>query len=107
MVPPHLDTRLRGYDEHEPTARGSRQPLRSALARGQWTQIVLDSRTSGTLCGKGGPYAFWVRLAPSGANPARVVDHLAGGGVCLFQADCAGVIPSLFEARSDTPPGSG
>src|SRR5262245_44109676 len=58
--------------------------------RGQWVQVVLDEATWGTRCGDGSSYAFWLKLAPAGSPPERVVVDLEGGGVCIFEADCAG-----------------
>lgn len=72
--------------------------------RGQWVQVVLDSNEWGTKCGDGSPYAFWLRLAPEGAPLNNMMVHLQGGGVCVFESDCAGVPASLFEAQSDYQP---
>jgi hypothetical protein len=97
------------------TAHGSTDPLtldcgpRPAVpvpAPGQWTQIVLDSAT-GALCGDGSPYAFWVRLAPGGSPPGRIVTWLQGGGVCVFESDCDAVPPGLFQSLADAPPTAG
>jgi hypothetical protein len=97
------------------TAHGTTNPLtldcgpRAAVTvppPGQWTQIVLDSAT-GALCGDGSPYAFWMRLAPTGSPPGRIVTWLQGGGVCVFESDCDAVPPVLFQSLADTPPTAG
>lgn len=75
--------------------------------RGVWTQVVLDEATFGSRCGDGSPYAFWLRVAPDGSPPERVLFGLQGGGVCLFGGDCASTSPDLFEALSETAPGGG
>src|SRR6185369_12849045 len=54
-------------------------------ARGVWTQVVLDS-SYGAKCGNGGPYAFWLRLAPAGKPVEKVIINLQGGGVCIFES---------------------
>src|SRR5579871_628772 len=74
---------------------------------GQWVQVVLDEATWGTRCGDGSPYAFWLKLAPEGSPPGRVVIDLQGGGVCVFESDCDGVPASLFEATDDGQPTAG
>lgn len=57
--------------------------------RGEYVQIVMDPEESGTLCGDGSPYAFWVRLAPEGHPLDRLLIGLQGGGVCLgIGGDC-------------------
>jgi Pectinacetylesterase len=98
------------------TANGDTGPLtldcgpRSAVSvppLGQWVQVILDEATWGTRCGDGSSYAFWLKLAPPGAPPGRVVIDLQGGGVCIFESDCDGVPASLFEATDDTQPTSG
>jgi hypothetical protein len=74
--------------------------------RGEWTQVVVDGDKWGTLCGDGSPYAFQVRLAPQGEPLDRVVIGLQGGGVCLFEEDCASRFendPGLFNALDDEP----
>src|SRR5579883_3496266 len=97
------------------TAHGSTDPLAldcgpragvSVPPPGQWTQIVLDS-ASGALCGDGSPYAFWLRLAPGGSPPGRIVTWLQGGGVCVFESDCDAVPPVLFQSLADVPPTAG
>src|SRR5581483_11620790 len=97
------------------TAHGSTDPLTldcgprpgvSVPPPGQWTQIVLDS-ASGALCGDGSPYAFWLRLAPGGSPPGRIVTWLEGGGVCVFESDCDAVPPVLFQSLADLPPTAG
>jgi len=70
--------------------------------RGSAVQIVLDPVTTGTRCGDGSPYAFWVRLAPAGQPVENVVVQMDGGGVCIFESDCASKNPNLFESSSDT-----
>ncbi|MEM6290518.1 MAG: pectin acetylesterase-family hydrolase [Myxococcota bacterium] len=78
--------------------------------RGEWTQVVVDGDTWGTLCGDGTEYAFWIRPAPEGEPLDRVLIALQGGGVCLFEEDCAArfeASPDLFSARDDMPFGSG
>ena len=66
------------------------------------TQIVLDSDATGTRCGDGSPYAFWIRLAPAGSPVEKVVVFLPGGGSCLDGPDCAATKPDLFESINDT-----
>src|SRR5262245_30784679 len=75
--------------------------------RGQWVQVTLDESVWGTRCGDGSPYAFWIRLAPDGSPPERVVIDLAGGGACIFESQCVGVSPSLFKATDDGQPSGG
>lgn len=78
--------------------------------RGEWTQVVVDGDKWGTLCGDGSPYAFQVNLAPEGERLDRIVIGLQGGGVCLFESDCAARFessPGLFNALDDEPLGSG
>jgi len=67
-------------------------------ARGQWVKVTLDSATWGTSCGDGSPYAFWLRLAPSGSPVWQVVTDMQGGGVCLGEGDCGRVNPGLLKA---------
>lgn len=74
-----------------------------ALARGAWTQVVMDSGEYGTGCGNGSDYAFSIRLAPAGHPVDRVVVRMQGGGVCL-QNECCTRPADLFEAMSDHPP---
>lgn len=74
---------------------------------GQWVQVVLDEATWGTRCGDGSSYAFWLKLAPSGSPPERVVVDLQGGGVCISDAQCFGTDPSLFSATDDAQPTTG
>jgi len=73
--------------------------------RGQWVKVTLAEATWGTRCGDGSPYAFWLRLAPSGAPAWRVVTDMQGGGVCLFESDCSGVSAGLFKADEGQPGG--
>ena len=79
-------------------------------ARDTWTQVVLDEATYGTRCGDGSPYAFWVRLPPSGKPSEKVAIDLQGGGVCIFKDDpagCSGVPADLFSATDDPHPTTG
>lgn len=78
-----------------------------ALPRGEYVQVVLDEATWGTRCGDGSPFAFWVRLAPEGAPVENVVVGMEGGGVCVFEEDCASRPPGLFEALQGGPPTTG
>ncbi len=78
-----------------------------ATPRGQYVQVVLDEAEWGTRCGDGSPYAFWIRLAPAGEPVENVVLHMQGGGVCIFEDDCASRPPDLFEALSEFPASSG
>jgi hypothetical protein len=79
--------------------------------RGEYVQVVLDPETTGTLCGDGSPYAFWVRMAPEGHPLDRVLIGLQGGGVCLgIGGDCEARFeqnPGLFTAMDDVPISSG
>jgi hypothetical protein len=75
--------------------------------RGTWVQVVLPLVPGGPRCGKGAPYAFWLRLAPAGASLERVITDMAGGGVCLGAADCAAIPASLWSATDDGQPGGG
>ena len=96
------------------TAHGDSGPLDLACgprpsvpvpARGQWVKVTLDSATWGTSCGDGSPYAFWLRLAPSGSPAWRVVTDMQGGGVCLGANDCGNTSPGLFKADEGQPGG--
>jgi hypothetical protein len=96
------------------TAHGDTAPLdlrcgpRPAVVvppRGQWVNVQLDEATWGTRCGDGSPYAFWLRLAPAGSAPWRVVTDMQGGGACLFESDCGSVSPGLFRADEGQPGG--
>jgi len=83
---------------------------RTAIAtpsRGTYMQVTLDESEFGTRCGDGSPFAFWIRLAPEGYPVENVVVHMQGGGVCIFEADCASRSADLFEALSDPPATSG
>lgn len=85
------------------------RPTRAGVtvpARGTWTQVVLDEATYGTRCGDGSPYAFWLRFPPAGSPPEKVLVYLEGGGVCVFEADCASVTRG-FRATDDSPPATG
>lgn len=75
-------------------------------ARDTWTQVVLDS-AEGALCGDGSPYAFWLKLPTTGLPSEKVAIDLQGGGVCIFESDCAGVPASLFSALDDGHPSTG
>jgi hypothetical protein len=78
--------------------------------RGVWTQVVLDSATWGTKCGDGSDYAFWIRLAPAGKPLGKVSTDMQGGGVCVFEGDCKGVLdnaPDLFSALDEGEPTGG
>jgi hypothetical protein len=66
------------------------------------TQVVLDGPSTGTRCGDGSPYAFWIRLAPTGNPVEKVVVFLPGGGACLDGPDCAATDPDLLESVGDT-----
>ncbi len=79
----------------------------SATPRGQYVQIVLDEAEFGTRCGDGSPFAFWVRLAPAGQPVENVVLQMQGGGVCIFENDCASRSADLFESLSDGAETSG
>ena len=74
--------------------------------RGEWVRIPVDRARWDAQCGDGSDYSFWVRLAPEGAPLDRLVIGLQGGGVCLFEADCAArkiSSPGLFTAADDEP----
>jgi hypothetical protein len=78
--------------------------------RGVWTRIPVDRARWGAQCADGSDYSFWVRLAPEGARLDRVIVGLQGGGVCLFESDCAArqiSDPGLFTAADDEPLESG
>jgi hypothetical protein len=76
-------------------------------ARGQWVQVVLDQATTGTRCGDGSDYAFWLRLAPVGGQLDHVAIDLQGGGVCVLESQCTTVNPGLFRATDDGQPATG
>lgn len=93
------------------TAHGQTAPLaldcgpRPAVpvpARATPTQIVLDQASTGTRCGDGTDYAFWLRLAPTGQPLHNVLVHLPGGGNCIDGPTCAGTPGDLFESVADT-----
>jgi Pectinacetylesterase len=46
-----------------------------------WQQVDSGGRT---LCGRGGPFAFWVRLA----DPKRLLVYFEGGGFCWDYRSC-------------------
>lgn len=74
--------------------------------RGVWTRIPVDSEKWGTRCGDGSDYSFWIRLAPEGEPLDQVLIGLQGGGVCVFEEDCAARLaasPGLFTADDDEP----
>jgi hypothetical protein len=75
--------------------------------RDTWTQVVLDEATYGTRCGDGSPYAFWLRLPPTGSPSEKVVVDMQGGGVCVFESDCASASAGLFSATDDFHPTTG
>lgn len=77
------------------------------LPRGEYAQVVLDEETFGTRCGDGSDFAFQIRLAPEGEPLDRVLIAMQGGGVCVFEDDCAGRPPELFEALTDEAPVTG
>jgi hypothetical protein len=79
----------------------------STPPRGIWTQVVLDNATWGTKCGDGTDYAFWVKLPASGKPSEKVVIDLQGGGVCLFEADCAAAPAYILNALDDVNPTAG
>ena len=76
-----------------------------------YMRVVFDSETYGTLCGVGGPFVFFIKLAPPGHPIENVLIYLEGGGACMFEeegttADCYTKHqnePSLFESTSDQP----
>ncbi len=75
--------------------------------RGEWTQVVFEGGEHGTRCGDGSDYAFWIRPAPEGYPLDNVLIGLEGGGVCVFNDDCAArkaAYPELFSALDNTPP---
>ncbi len=78
-----------------------------ATPRDTYVQVVLDEAEYGTRCGDGSQYAFWIRLAPAGQPVENVVLQMQGGGVCIFEGDCAAADPDLFEALDDTAETSG
>jgi len=74
------------------------------FAPGIPTQVVLDEAVWGTRCGDGSPYAFWIQLATAGTSVGNVVSHMQGGGVCVTEGQCQGVLdnsPSLFSSLED------
>jgi Pectinacetylesterase len=75
--------------------------------RGTPTRVILDEATWGTRCGDGSPYVFWIRLPPAGQPVENVVVHLQGGGVCVFEDECAGVSSGLLRATDNTYPEGG
>lgn len=83
------------------------RPALSVSARGVATQVVLDEATRGSRCGDGSSYAFQVRLAPAGAAVEKVVIFMQGGGVCLFEAECAAVSAGLLRALDNGMPSGG
>ena len=77
------------------------------LPRGEYAQVVMDGDTFGTKCGDGSDFAFQIRLAPEGEPLDRVLIAMQGGGVCVFENDCANRPADLFEALNDVAPQSG
>jgi hypothetical protein len=75
--------------------------------RGTPTRVILDEATWGTRCGDGSPYAFWIQLPPAGTPVENVAIHLQGGGVCVFEDDCAAVGSGLLRALDNTLPQGG
>ena len=74
------------------------------FAPGVPTQVVLDESVWGTRCGDGSPFAFWIQLASDGNPVGNVVSHMQGGGVCVSEGQCQGVLdnaPSLFSSLDD------
>jgi hypothetical protein len=84
---------------------------RSAVAvppRGQWVQVVLDPDTSGAQCGDGSSFAFWLRLAPTGAPPERLLVELGAGAPCVSDALCmAAEAAGGLHGGGGAPPVSG
>jgi len=79
----------------------------AALPRGQYSQVVLDESEWETRCGDGSSFAFWIRPAPEGEPMENIILQMQGGGVCIFEGDCASRPADLFEALSDNPEQSG
>lgn len=74
------------------------------FAPGIPTQVVLDEAVWGTRCGDGSPFAFWIQLATSGTSAGNIVSHMQGGGVCVTEGQCQGVLdnsPTLFSSLED------
>ena len=71
-----------------------------------WIQVVVDGAKWGTLCGDGSDYAFYVKWAPQGEALGNLLIGLQGGGVCVFEGDCAAKMessPDLFTALDEVP----
>ena len=67
-----------------------------------WQQVRPGGRT---VCGRGGPFAFWARLL----SPARLLIYFEGGGFCWDYRSCAPG-SQLFKDRvsdADDPAGHG
>ncbi len=77
------------------------------LPRGRYVQVELDEARWGSRCGDGSPYSFQIRLAPAGNPVENVLVGLQGGGVCIFDGDCAQIPDDLFRADDDEAPTSG
>jgi cysteine-rich repeat protein len=75
--------------------------------RDHWTKIVLDEATYGTRCGDGSPYAFWVRLPPTGSPSEKVIVWVQGGGLCVSESDCVAKATNLSSAVEDNRPTTG
>src|SRR5262249_39834515 len=75
--------------------------------RGTWTKVVLDEATYGARCGDGSPYAFWLRLAPTGSPSEKVGVDLQGGDLCIFESDCVSKPAFVSRAIDDGPRTSG
>lgn len=77
------------------------------LPRGEWTRVAVHPQVwPGTVCGDGSDYSFWIRPAPEGSPLEQVFIGLQGGGVCVFEDDCAykwEKYPDLFTAADDEP----
>lgn len=74
------------------------------FAPGVPTQVVLDESVWGTRCGDGSPFAFWIQLAPAGSPVGNVVSHMQGGGICVTEGQCQGVVdnfPTLLSSLDD------
>ena len=83
------------------------RPAVVAPPRGVTTQVVFPEAEWGTRCGNGSSYAIQVRLAPAGEPVENVIVYMQGGGVCLFESDCAGVSSGLLTATDNTMPSGG
>ncbi len=66
-------------------------PLGSEVGAVAWQKVLPGGRT---LCGRGGPFAFWARLA----SPERLLVYFEGGGLCWDYRSCAPAA-ALFKDR--------